>query len=104
MLIRTVHRRISVLVEWSSDMKQANLRSVVRAKLEASPLLRHPSTRSWAGFGTNRRCTICDEQITREAIEVEAECADGQIRFYHELCHRILTEERDHPQNGAERR
>jgi len=47
---------------------------------------------------TGKSCllrTVCGDEIDVEAVEVEAEGADGKKRFYHSRCYVLLSQERD---------
>ena len=70
------------------------IRRRVRERLATGELpLDHPK-RTWAGYGTEQTCAVCDETIGWNAIEIEAESADAKYRYYHGPCYDILVEER----------
>ena len=77
-------------------MTPEEIRKRILSKFEQGLLPRDPSEKVWGGPSLGSRpCDACDVPIPLRASEVEVECADGKLRFYHPLCFSVLTVERD---------
>jgi len=73
-------------------MRSSDVSSATRSRRAIS---RGAPLRTWAGFGTGQVCGVCGDEIGVEAVEVEAEGADGKKRFYHSRCYVLLSQARD---------
>ena len=80
---------------WNCPMDDEEIRRLIRDKTASGDLSTRPPLRTWAGFGTGQVCAVCGDEIGVEAVEVEAEGADGEKRFYHSRCYVVLSQERD---------
>jgi hypothetical protein len=76
-------------------MHDDEIRHRIVDKLDSGELPLRAPRRTWAGLGTGETCEICDESIRADAVEIEAEGADGKLRFYHSHCFTLLTHERN---------
>ena len=61
--------------------------------IAAGRLPRSPEARTWGGRGCGRRCAVCDQPITSEESEMEAEVSGGgDDPVFHVGCHFVWLE------------
>jgi hypothetical protein len=61
-------------------MNDAELRQRIRTRFLTGQLPMKPPLATWGGPATKRTCAVCDIRIEAVA-EIEADSADGKIRF-----------------------
>lgn len=63
------------------------LREKAREVIQAGKLPNRPPERTWGGSGVGADCTICNELVKRDELELEIEFArdgnDGTLDTYH---------------------
>lgn len=75
-------------------MDTEQIRQRIRERFATGELPVEHAHRTWAGYGTDQTCAVCDETIGPDTVEVEAHGADEKYRYYHGACYHILVEER----------
>jgi hypothetical protein len=74
-------------------LDEAGILRKIREKLDAGTLSRQPPLQTWGSLTGGDICAVCDERISPEDVEVQADDADGQQSFYHPACYNHLVAE-----------
>jgi len=74
-------------------MNDTELRQRIRTRFLTGELPMKPPIATWGGRATKRTCAVCDVRIDA-VVEIEADSADGRIRFYHLPCYDLVFVER----------
>jgi hypothetical protein len=73
----------------------ASIADMIRTKLDAGTLPLDAPARLWAGIGSGKVCTACEQPIRATQMEYEPEYADGRaVIYFHAECHRLWEEKR----------
>ena len=72
---------------------EARLRSIARERIARGDLpCLSPPLRMWGGYGSGRRCVVCDRLIESADVELEVEeSAEGRLTLmsFHVVCQSI---------------
>jgi len=70
------------------------LSEIVRAKLNAGILPLEDPVRRWAGFGSGKQCSLCEQPIQPSHTEYELRFENREALQFHVVCHDVWDGER----------
>ena len=77
-----------------SEADTGDVRSVVRAKIDAGTLPTATPERVWVGPGMGEPCSACDLVVAAADIEYEIDLPGGRALRFHQKCLAIWHAER----------